>query len=228
MSLRFDREAVKALLRDDSGLAALVHQFNAQPALYAHPSWFEGLVPQHLLNVLRTRRRSVRRLSTLLLDRHCLADEVCYDFQSRQWRLALLPVQVVQKLALYGGLAFQHRRICATVDKATLAAIKGSIGEQAYAFAVKRAPLMFRPGGAVNRRWDGRGDFGRFCRDIGAVCFLTHFYAAPRAVAERLAFKFSRAIWRLALGKMPETSWWPLFKRIVIHEIDPRWQTLLS
>jgi hypothetical protein len=228
MSLPFDPAAAKSLMCDGSGLFRLVHQFNVLPAAYAHPSWFEGFVPPDLLGILRKSRRGVQQLSAMLLRRHGLTDEACYDFDYRHRRFALLPAEVVRQLALYCGLAFQHRRLAAVVGRTALERIKTSIGEKAYLFTVKRAPLLMGSRCGLETDWDGRSDFGRFVRHFGAAYFLSHFRDTPAAVAGRLAFKFSRAQAQAAVNRGSDGNGWPLFKRILLHELDPRWHNLFS
>ena len=228
MSLQFDRAAVKSLFRSGNGLFGWVHRFNSQPAAYAHPSWFDASVPPELFNVLRRTRRGVNRLSKILLEQNGLCDEACYDFNPPQWRFALLPAEVIQDLTFYCGLAFQHRRIAGMVDKTVLTGLKESIGERAYAFAIKRAPLLIGRKRGIDLQWDGSSDFGMFARRYGAVYFLSHFRESSRAIAVRLSFKFSRVIARTVVDRPPDGSGWQLFKRILLHEIEPRWQTLFS
>jgi hypothetical protein len=228
VSLRFDRAAVKGLFKSGNGLFGLIHRFNNRPAAYAHPSWLDAWVPAELFRVLRRTRRGADRLSRMLLEQNGLCHDACYDFNPPQWRFALLPVEVIQDLTFYCGLAFQHRRIAGMVDKTVLSHLKESIGEQAYAFAVRRAPLLIGPKRGIDLQWDGSSDFGMFARRYGAVYFLSHFRDSSRAIAGRLAFKFSRVIAGTVVERPPESSGWQLFKRILIHEVDPRWQTLFS
>ena len=80
MSLRSDAEAVKTLLTEGNGMFHLIHQFNVHPATYAHPSWFESLVPPDLLQWLQKTKRGAARLSKILLRRENLSRTTCYDF----------------------------------------------------------------------------------------------------------------------------------------------------
>ena len=138
------------MFRSGSDLAARVHRFNRHPADYAHPSWFEAFMGRRLYDVLCSSRRAERRLSALLLERHGLSDDCWYDFGHWRWRFALLPPTALLKLVDYCAIAFQHRRIAATVDRAARRRLVAQIGEAAYAFALKRAPLILG-------RWAGEG-----------------------------------------------------------------------
>lgn len=228
MSSPSNQSAVKALFRTGGPLLQLVHQFNSAPAVYADPSWLESLVPQELFLRLRATRRGARRLSEILLIQYGLYNDACYDFETRSWRLALLPAEVLNKLSLYVGLSLQHRQIATLVDRAALSGIKKDIGEQAYTFAIKRAPLLTGKRCKVQCVWSGSGDFGSFSRHLGAAYILSHFCQCPKAVAGRLAFKFPRAVSKLAAQSPPEDNGWAFLNRILIHEIDSQWQTLFS
>lgn len=216
------------MFRSGTDLAARVHQFNRHPADYAHPSWFEAFVGRRLYDTLRSSRRAERRLSELLLERHGLSDDHWYDFSSQQWRFALLPTPALLKLVDYCGITFQHRRIAATVDRSARIRLVAQIGEAAFAFALKRAPLIIGRWDGEGPRWDGEMPFGNFVRQSGTEYFLSHFHTAPTAIAARLAFKFPRDLAGRAADKAPGSDGWPLFNRILKHELSPKWQTLFS
>lgn len=220
--------ALKTLLRNIGGLLNQVHQFNCDPVLYAHPAWLDPLVPLALREPLMKCQRSRTRLSAFLLQRHGLDQDFWYDFEDRRYRFVLLPPKVLQKLARYCGLAFQHRAIAAAVGKAAIAQIKTSIGASGYRFAMKRAPLILGQRNGIDVTWNGRGDFHAFVESYGAAYFLAHFKTAPRAISGRLAFKFDPAMAGCIEGLHTDDNGWPLFKRILIHEIDHQWQTLFS
>lgn len=228
MSLRSDKEAARDLIRSGSGLFDLIHRFNIHPAAYAHPTWFEPLLPADLFLALRKTRRGATRLSKMLLQQHDLSNETCYDFEYRRWRFALLPSDVLAKLTLYCGLASLHRQIATLVEKEALGRIKKSLDEKDYLFAVKRAPLIIGQMHGIDLYWNGHCDVGRLAGHYGTAYFLSHFTDAPRAVSERLAFKFSRHRQKAALEKPSNANGWHLFKRILVHEVAPRWQPLFS
>ena len=223
-----DPAAVKKMFRSDAGLTRMVHSFNVYPAAYAHPGWFSALLPEHLLDRLRKTRRGARRLSDLLLETNGLSKETWYDFSHLWWRFALLPPRVIDMLITYCGLAFAHRRVATLVDQSALARLKRSIGEPAYQFAVKRAPLMVGRHRGMDSAGADHDDLGNHVRQLGAAYFLSHFNDAPTAIAGRLAFKFAPAMAGAAVNRTWDEAGWPLFKRILVHEIDPQWQRLFS
>lgn len=217
------------MFRSAGELAKRVHAFNFHPASYAHPSWFEALMPPRVFKTLQANARGEARLSRVLLSRHDLEDELWYDFSRKQWRFALLPPDVLLKLVDCCGLLFQHRHIAATVDNSARAAIKEQIGESAYLFALKRAPLIL---GHLKQLespvWDGHNAFADFIRRTGLAYLLSHFHDAPMAIAARLTFKFSQTQIVEAASKVSHREGWPIFNRILRHELDPQWQTLFS
>jgi hypothetical protein len=223
-----DRAAVKAMFRGDGDLARRVHVFNRHPAAYAHPSWFEDLMEPQWLDALRSSPRAEKRLSEILLARHGLAEDLWYDFGSRRWRFALLPADALLKLVDCCGLAFQHRRIAASISHSERTYLKNQIGERAYLFALKRAPLLLGRHPGTKVCWEGQSDFGRLVRRSGAAYFLSHFLDAPTAIAGRLSFKFARDLVIGTKHPAPQSDGWPLFKRILRHELEPKWQILFS
>jgi hypothetical protein len=216
------------MFRNSTDLAVRVHRFNQHPADYAHLSWFEALIGRRLYTVLRSSRRAERRLSELLLQRYGLSDDHWYDFSPQRWRFALLPAPDLLKLVDYCGITFQHRRIAATVDRSARIRLVAQIGEAAFAFALKRAPLILGRWAGEGPRWDGEIPFGNFVRQSGTEYFLSHFHTAPTAIAARLAFKFPRDLACRAADKSNDSDGWPLFNRILKHELNPKWQTLFS
>lgn len=228
MSLRSDAEAVKGLLSEGNGLFHLIHQFNVHPATYAHPSWFMPSITPELLQRLQKTRRGIARLSTILLRREKLCNNTCYDFEYPWWRFALLPANVLYKLTLYCGLASMHRQIAAMVDRTHLSQIKKSLGEKDYIFAVKRAPILTGKQHGMELCWNGHCDVGQLAGQYGIAYFLSHFSDAPRAITTRLSFKFSQSQESVTVNRGTGKSGWRLFKRILIHEIEPRWQPLFS
>lgn len=217
------------MFRSADGLAKRVHDFNCHPATYAHPSWFEALIAPRVFNMLRANARGEARLSRVLLSRHDLEDELWYDFSQKQWRFALLPADVLLKLVDCCGLLFQHRTIAATVDSSARAMIKDQIGEGAYLFALKRAPLILGHLKEIESpAWDGHDAFSVCIRRTGLAYLLSHFHDAPMAIAARLTFKFSQTQIVEAVSKVSHSDGWPIFNRILRHELDPKWQTLFS
>lgn len=228
MSLLSDTEAVKNLLAGDNTRFHLIHQFNIHPAAYAHPSWLEAFLPPQLFRCLGNTRRGISRLSTILLREQDLDKDTCYDFEYPWWRFALLPADVLSKLTLYCGLVSLHRQIASLVDKGALRRVKESLGEQDYVFAVKRAPLLVGQKHGAHLRWNGHFDIARLARQYGTAYFFSHFSEAPRAITGRLAFKFPRSRNKYTIFKASQANGWQLFKRILIHEIESRWQPLFS
>jgi hypothetical protein len=221
-----DRSAVKKMFQGDPDFARLVYQFNVYPAVYAHPEWFSDFLPDHLLGCFRKTRRGMRRLSGLLLKAHGMEGETWYDFSQPWWRFALLPPGIIDTLAMYGGLALAHRRIATMVDKAALTRLKGSIGERAYRFAVKRASLIVGRPRQIDMDGLGQEDLGFHFRRLGTTRFLSQFKNAPTVIAARLAFKFSPDMSCASVSQVTDEADRSLFKRILIHEIDSKWQRL--
>lgn len=228
MSLQSKPAALKNLLHNRSEMFHLIHQFNVHPAGYAHPTWLEAVAPPALCDRLVKTRRGVSRLSKLLLQHHGLHRSTCYDFEHRWWRLALLPAKVLAQLTFFCGLAALHRQIAVIVDKQTLAQVKACLNQTDYLFAVKRSPLFIGQNHGLALDWDGSSDIGGLARQYGTAYFLSHFHDAPTAVTARLAFKFPRSLPHMRVRRPAGTNGWQLFKRILIHEIAPRWQTLFS
>lgn len=228
MCCRSDHKAVKSLIQRGDPLFPMIHAFNCYPGGYAHASWLEEHLRPEIYNALRKSHRGMRGLSRVLLRQNDLQDKYCYDFYSPVLRLALLPPDLLGKLTLYSGLALNHRQLAALVDRQTLATIKQQVGESAYRFAVKRAPLLLGAESAWQRPWNGRGDFGAFAAQNGVALFLSLFHEAPPAVTLRLALKFPKKTVQGAVVHRPGQNQWQLFKRILFSEVDSRWRSLLS
>lgn len=230
MRSRSDDQAIRALFQHSSGLFNFVQEFNVYPALYIHPSWIEGYMPVDLFNVLKQSPRGVAKLSRLILDQYDLNQNVCYNFDDPSRRLALIKPEDLATLAFYCGVALNHKRIATMLNKKKLSDIKKSIGERAYVFAVKRAPLLL--GGVVshNESWNTATDFKQYAERCGTRYLLTHLTHLPGSIFSRLLLKFPKGLMdQIPIeDDLPRMNGWFILKRILLNEIDSTWRPLFS
>lgn len=117
--------------------------FNFQPAGYLHDSWFDHLPQGELIRRLRDEPASAvpinRHLRQILtLDR----DSLMQDFSARRSRLALLDGAALMRLSWYAGLALRSHALRSELLGTRLRRLRQALGEEAFTFAVKRAPFL--------------------------------------------------------------------------------------
>ncbi|MEZ5581702.1 MAG: SctK family type III secretion system sorting platform protein [Candidatus Competibacteraceae bacterium] len=115
--------------------------FNFHPAAYLHDSWFDTLPHGDLVRRLRTVPRAAPQVSRYLMQILGLEQDYWYDFADRRARLALLNGRPLERLCLYLGLALRSTELRSELRGDRLRPVKQAVGEDGFAFAVKRLPF---------------------------------------------------------------------------------------
>ncbi len=224
-----DRQALKALCQERGTLFGLICRFNLLPAVYIHPTWVADEVDYCLFFRLAQSQRGMVKLSQWILDKHQLSHDAHLDFGDPLFRLALLPPEMMLSFTLYCGIALNHSSIIAVIDRDERQDIITSIGMDGYHFAVKSAPLLMGENETFAASHHSRVDRKTYYQHCGAAYLLSSFTHAPRALLQRLCFKFPKDInqqQHLFLINQSVRYRWPFLKRIFLHVIDPKWNHL--
>jgi hypothetical protein len=211
-----------------------VHQFNLLPTRYIHDSWLEKLVGAKQLYIRKIWKKNLRA------EKHCAAliiKTFChgfiYDFSDTLRRVALLPGAELARLMVYAGLAANSHAIVKTLSGRHIKTLSNAFGQQAYEFAVTRAPLLAGP-----RRFDylmpQRTEKDPQPGDIlesGRRCLQICLEGAPVPLVQRLRLKFSRTMnWDFTLRSDDaiRTACRRLIQKTLKMEINPQWNTALT
>jgi hypothetical protein len=136
-------------------------------------------------------------LSHYLLSHWRLEQRYWCDFSTPVVCLALAEADVLEKLVLYLGLVLNIRYIRQTVERDKVRVLKERIGEEAFLFALKRAPFLGlgTPPSATELSTSlPPEDFHQKVRAIGLHCLASTMaeYTDPSLI-QRLLFKFPKA-----------------------------------
>ncbi|HET6468610.1 MAG TPA: SctK family type III secretion system sorting platform protein [Geminicoccaceae bacterium] len=184
-------DAARSLLRADRAMFEAAFRFNYRPLAYADPTRVAALaseLPPSVWQRLRATPRVAGRLSRLLLEQHGLAGEAWWDFTAPLRRLALLDGAELLRLARYAGALLHTEAIRRVIGREVLLLLRRQLGEEGYAFALKRAPFI-----AVAPARPAPTDLPAAIDRDGQSCLAAWLGAEPRAVAERVRLKFPPA-----------------------------------
>lgn len=211
-------------------LADKAVEFNRYPTRYVHPSWVpDGWAPW--VERMTGRGALEARLGEGLLGAWNLDARPCFDFTPPARRLVLLDPVPLRRTVLLAGLARHADEISRLMERDRVRELKEQVGEAAYRFVTQRAPLLAGPLTAgANAAAGGKGWSTRALAAglgmLGACLGADH-----AGLAARVLVKFPRecAPYLGAGGGQGTTeSYLRLFRKVLVKEVDPTWDDLLS
>lgn len=218
----------KELIRERHPMVPLIFEFNLAPSAWVHESWIPVPLKPPRFEKLKRSAGARRRLSRLILREHGLEGDFCFDFREERKRLALLDGVTLERLALFTGIALNAHRIAKTIDRASVLQLKKSIGDDGYRFALKKVPFLLnsipRPGAG-----GGPGDpagFREFALACGRTALEECLAGASPALRKRFAMKFPRPCPEGPAGAARDggdCALWPLVRKVLLKEVDPKW-----
>ncbi len=125
-----------------AGWAPVALTFNFDPRGFVHDSWIASVPHGELARRLRDEPGAVAQASRYLRRALELEGDYCDDFSAPRSRLALLDGDSLSRLSLYLGLALRCRELQTEMRGERLRSVKRSVGDEAFTFAVKRAPFL--------------------------------------------------------------------------------------
>lgn len=215
--------------RRDPLLPAMI-EFNLRPARYIHRSWIDHLIDAPLLLKLKAVPRAEKRLSSLILAEFNLHQDPIYDFEQHHRRAALLDTDALTRLVYLTGIALNAADIARVIEKKPLLALRNTIGEPAYLFALKKAPFLL---GQLDPKFkrDGDQDYRSHAMNCGILCLQACYREEPAGLLRRLYFKFPKDTFTDA-GSQPEgldqAGAWRILRKVLIQEVKPEWAPFLN
>ena len=200
------------------------------PNRYVHPSWREEMMQAPLWELLGATPRTEGRLAAFVADRAGLSLPATLAFDSPPARFCLLPWEAIEKIAHRTGLVLNAARFGKVIDGKLVARIRRDLGNEAYEFALRRAPLITTQSDPLAPDFAAEEPLGAALERSG----LNYIGLALAGVAAEL-----RARLRLKLPKVhaplldapqggiaPEAAWQVVRK--VVRETEPRWSASLE
>lgn len=224
-----DVRRLVGLMRTRSPLFGLIYEFNLLPSRYMHESWAEALFTPDLWQRLRRSRRAERALSRLVLDDLGVTGTfpaAVYD--EPRARLALLSPDAVERVSLRVGVVLGGAALRRVIDREGVARLRTGLGEDAYSFAIQRAPLLATASQVAETHDDA--DVAALPKRLvaGGWSILGRAMAGlPAEVLKRFRLKLPREAaldFTLSDGSAAAAA---LAVR-VIRETEPRWASLFA
>lgn len=129
------------LIKHRPDLYRAVYDWNMYPHRWALPAWLEEAgIPTVVVTLLEQSAAGRVRLSAFFRQRLGLSDTF-WDFEDPRRRLALLSAESLARLARFAGAVLQADRLAHVITKQQRRDVTARIGEDAYAFALRRARL---------------------------------------------------------------------------------------
>jgi hypothetical protein len=158
---------------------------------YMHSDFFPKVLPEAVLGPVLQSPRYGGQLREYV--RHLLKIDNLgwYDFSERRYWLCLLSADEIQRIIGYiGGICFseQIRKIILSHE---LLKLKGVIGNEAYLFALRSAPLLLKSDIAERFQVDGETIIERVL-NTGKSIIEMSLAGVPKEIAQRFLLKFPR------------------------------------
>lgn len=217
---------IKEVYNRKDELFSLVCTFNSAPASYLHSSYLQGLLPPEPLEKILSIPRAQTKLNALLLEKFNLKNAFYTDFSSMYLRLALLDTTTLEELMLYAGIIYYSTNITQIVEKTALIGLKEKIGEKAYFFGVKKAPLFNRVKPQLTTLSPNPSNLYTGMLIAGQRMFEHLFAGDPYSITQRFQLKLpSDYTWNFGRVVTPEekNSIYSFLHRLLIKEINPNW-----
>lgn len=198
----------QTLVKHRPELYRSIYDWNMYPHRWALPAALAGRADGAVIGILETSPSGRQRLSGYF--RAALDLPECWwDFQESRRRLALLAPSSLARLAAFSGATLHASRLARIVARSERNAFTNRLGEDAYAFALRRGRLMpppeaLRPLAADTD--DLAGDVQRAGWRLLGCCLREE----PAAVRDRFRLKApaEHGVFEAAApAATPENSW---------------------
>lgn len=216
---------VPQMLRNHPPLLARVHDFNCHIARHIEPQRLTEFVPEAACVALLDSRRGEQKLSRWAIEHWKLSREGLWDFQEPRRRIALLTPKPFQQLVSYLAATIFTTQISRAIDRRTQALFKETLGDQAYTFAIKRAPLLNRFVPDVINQQVGEGQpSSEQLVHSGLLCIGALLADCPAELLRRTTLKVKTGLSiepSRAVDADSQERLWTLVKRLTLTEISP-------
>jgi hypothetical protein len=170
-------------------------------------------------------------------ERRMEPDAWALDFRLPRHRLALLPGELVLRLARYFGLVRFRAEIAGLIRREDTLALRAEVGEEGHAFALRRTVFLPFP---TNPSWssaspslaaDVSSPLSSRIRRSGFTALGACLADAPDTVfrlARRAAVPEFAEILDAARRNRPTACPWPLLRILLCKEVAPAWAPCFS
>jgi hypothetical protein len=187
-------------------LFRVIFDFNRRPQFWVHPSVLASLPHAPVVTALATSHYGARHLSIWLAQQLGLnAAEDCWDFQEPRRRLILLSHTTLERLARFCGAALHWPRIASVIGRSDIQELKGTLGEDAHSFAMRRGRMVIQEDEAA-KAGSSTASLATRCLQAGWELVITALANDPESLRQRLKLKLPSGDLATPVGDVsPET-----------------------
>ena len=207
------------LAGSQNALQSRIAGFMFQPGNYIHHSWLEDWMSSKLFSNLRRADKARRCVDRIIMRRFDLDHGFEFVFGNANHRIALLEPEVLRKLVEMTGVAILGRRLAKLVRKDEVLKYRERLGEEAYAFAINKAPFL------TGSDWEEKGFMSDDPEVLGLECLADAMTGCSPAILSRLRLIFPK-------GDFPDVdeSFDPeetarcnrLLRKVLLQEVSPQ------
>lgn len=183
----------------NSKIANLVWEFNFRPDHYTHVSWLDQMPDGPIIKKLVGKQRSADRIVQHLLQRLNLENQVFFNFSNSLTRIALWSGDDLERLILYTGTVFYHKRVQKIVIREEVQQLQEQLGSDLFSFMQRRSALM-KGNLPLNLKLPEKLDAQHSLIVAGLLCLNQALQEYPLALRKRLMLKLPYQ-WYLLLKK---------------------------
>ncbi len=183
-----------------------VIDFNFFPSLEMDDSWWESnWLATPLIARIKNVKAAHRQLSDFILESYQMERENYFDFGSHEQKAALLSSVDLKALLYKIGLVMESDTIANVIERKAQQAIKKSLGEADYLYALKNRISIDYPR-ASNKvlpaveQTGGGTDFNNYIHQSGLRCLLGLLDNMPQGFIQRLLFKLPKSWSEISRG----------------------------
>ncbi len=193
---------LRSLVTANPDLYRAIYDWNVYPHRWALPAWLDDSAAP-VVSLLEKTPRGRQRLGAHY--RRTLGlEEMVWDFQTPSRRLALLSAVTLARLAHFAGAALHWPRLARVVTKDDRRAVTDAIGDDAYAFAMRRGRQLAGPDG-LDALGLPENSLSADISQTGWQTLLTCLGPEPAALHQRFRLKTPRDL-ALSTGVSTEES----------------------
>lgn len=196
-----------------------VWEFNYKPERYIHKSWLHALPNGELIEKLMGEGRDTERLSNYLISQLGFDGKFYFDFSNTASQIALWSADDLKKLVMYTGLVFHYKNIQKLIIREQVLEVRESLGDEMYAFAMKRVAL-FMDSQPKLLDFSDKIDCNNRVIISGLVCLHRYMRRFPTAFMKRIIIKLPRKWFEHMVKYTPQMSQQENKKQVCIEIIE--------
>lgn len=216
---------MRTIATENPQLLQMIAQFHWQPAKLIHNDRWPTSVPESVRRALHSNNRCEQRLSKFAAEHWGIDLKFRHTFESSAHRIALLLPEQLGTLALLCAATAHAESIVHSIDNASQTAYRQTLGPIGFHFVLKRASFVGR---SLPPAWRAKPSspsaIETSIRESGRKMIAACLDDAPEELQRRCSLAFPQSATSNSDQPDPRDpeGVWPLVKRLLLTEIDPK------